>query len=165
MAVKTTRITIETESLMIVRRGKTIVTWSPVCCAEAEAMTLEGDSLGEGIPSALFSRLARSRQAPFWNPDSGPTQICLLPRSSMCLESEDAGRLPDPRPAVSKAGEGTTALPFDGGAIGAGLYCGKVAHRWDLPVMTIRQAAAFHAAINATTTDHTEKGRSTYEPV
>ena len=42
MVVKTTRITIETESLLVVRRGKTIVTWCPACCAEAEAMTLDG---------------------------------------------------------------------------------------------------------------------------
>jgi len=53
--VKTTRITIETESLLVVRRGKTIVTWCPACCAEAEAMTLEGDSFGEDLPSTLFS--------------------------------------------------------------------------------------------------------------
>ena len=53
MVVKTTRITIETESLLVVRRGKTIVTWCPACCAEAEAMTLEGTSLGD-IPSTLI---------------------------------------------------------------------------------------------------------------
>src|ERR1035441_7203004 len=63
MVVKTTRITIETESLLVVRRGKTIVTWCPACCAEAEAMTLEGTSLGD-IPSTLFKRLAGCRQAP-----------------------------------------------------------------------------------------------------
>jgi hypothetical protein len=39
-----------------------------------------------------------------------------------------------------------------------GLYCCKVALDWDLSVMTIRQAAALHTAINATTTDHAEKG-------
>ena len=31
MVAKTTRITIETESLLVVRRGKTIVAWCPVC--------------------------------------------------------------------------------------------------------------------------------------
>ncbi len=53
MVVKTTRITIETESLLIVRRGKTMVTWCPVCGADAEMMTLEGDTLGEDIRSTL----------------------------------------------------------------------------------------------------------------
>ena len=33
MVVKTTRITIETESLLVVHRGKTIVTWCPACGA------------------------------------------------------------------------------------------------------------------------------------
>ena len=54
VVVKTTRITIETESLLVVRRGKTIVTWCPACCAQAEAMTPERDSLGDSIPSALL---------------------------------------------------------------------------------------------------------------
>jgi hypothetical protein len=52
---KTTRITIETEGLLVVHSGKTFVTWCPACCAEAEAMTLKGESLGEDISSTLIS--------------------------------------------------------------------------------------------------------------
>ena len=68
MVVKTTRITIETESLLVVHRGKTIVTWCPACCADAEAMTLEGDQSWRRHPVHPLKRLVRSRQAPSLEP-------------------------------------------------------------------------------------------------
>ena len=105
MVVKTTRITIETESLLVVRRGKTIVTWCPVCCAEAEAMTLEGDSLGEDIPSTLLRDWLAAGKLHLWSPDGGPAQICLT-SLLQCFESEDARRLPTPKPTFPKTGEG-----------------------------------------------------------
>src|SRR5208282_881117 len=104
MVVKTTKITIETESLLVVRRGKTIVTWCPACCAEADAMTLEGDGLGGEIPSTLLSEWLAAGKLHFWSPDGGPALICL--RSLLeCFESEDAGKLPAPKSAESKTGE------------------------------------------------------------
>ena len=105
MVVKTTRITIETESLLVVHRGKTIVTWCPACCAEVEAMTLEGDSLGEGIPSALLRDWLATGKLHLWGPDGGPIQICL-PSLLQCFESEDARRLPGPEANAPKTGEG-----------------------------------------------------------
>ena len=74
VVVKTTRITIETESLLVVRRGKTIVTWCPACCAEVEAMTIEGDKPWRRDPFCPLKRVARHRQAPFLGPRrrSGP---------------------------------------------------------------------------------------------
>jgi hypothetical protein len=104
MVVKTTRITIETESLLIVRRGKTIVTWCPGCCAEAEVMTLDGDSLGDDIPSTLLSDWLATGRLHLWNPDSGPARICV-PSLLRCFESEDARRLPTPRPTPPKTGD------------------------------------------------------------
>ena len=106
MAVKTTRITIETESLLVVHRGKAIVARCLICCADVEAMTLEGDILGEGfIPSTLLSDWQTAGKLHFWSPDGGPTRICVTSLLG-CFESEDVDRLPNPRPAVSKAGEG-----------------------------------------------------------
>lgn len=97
MLVKTTRITIETESLLIVRRGKTIVTWCPVCCAEAEAMTLEGSSLGDDIPSTLLRDWLAAGKLHLWSADGGPDRICLT-SLFRCFEAEDARRLPTPKP-------------------------------------------------------------------
>ena len=103
--MKTTRITIETESLMVVRRGKTVVTWCPVCYAEAEAMTLEGDSLGEEIPSTLLKDWLAAGKLHLWSSNGGPDRICLT-SLLRCFESEDARRLPTPKPTPPKTGEG-----------------------------------------------------------
>jgi hypothetical protein len=105
MVVKTTRITIETESLLVVRRGKTVVTWCPVCCAEAEAMTLEGSILGDDIPSTLLSDWLAAGKLHLWSLDGGLDWICLT-SLLRCFESEDARRLPTPKPTPPKTGEG-----------------------------------------------------------
>jgi hypothetical protein len=105
VVVKTTRITIETESLLVVRRGKTIVTSCPVCCAEVEAMTVEGDRLGEGIPSALFREWLATGKLHFWGPEEGPVQICL-PSLLQCFASEDARSFQAPKRTAPKTGEG-----------------------------------------------------------
>jgi hypothetical protein len=104
MVVKTTRITIETESLLVVHRGKTVVTWCPMCCAEVEAMMLEGDRLGEDIPSALLRGWLAAGKLHFRSTDGGPTQICLK-SLVQCFESEDALRHPDPKRTFPKTGE------------------------------------------------------------
>jgi len=105
MVVKTTRITIETESLLVVRRSKTIVTWCPMCCALAEAMSLEGDSLGEDIHSALLSDWLAAGKLHLWSPDGGPAQICLK-SLLQCLEFEHARSLPNPQRTFPRTGEG-----------------------------------------------------------
>jgi hypothetical protein len=105
VVVKTTRITIETESLLVVRRGKTIVTWCPACCAEVEAMAVENDSLGEGIPSALLRQWLATGKLHFWGLDGGPFQICL-PSLLQCFASEDARSFQAPKRTAPKTGEG-----------------------------------------------------------
>jgi hypothetical protein len=105
MVVKTTRITIETESLLVVRKGKIIVTWCPACCAEAEAMALEDESLGEDIPSTLLGDWLAAGKLHLCSPDGGRAQICLK-SLLQCFQSEDARRLPDPKRTFTKTGEG-----------------------------------------------------------
>jgi hypothetical protein len=103
--VKTTRITIETESLLVVRRGKTIVTWCPVCCAEVEAMAVENDSLGDDISSDVLSQWLATGKLHFWRHGRGPLQICL-PSLLQCFASEDARSFQAPRRTAPKTGEG-----------------------------------------------------------
>ncbi len=67
-------------------------------------MALEGDSLGEDIPSTLLSELLAAGKLHLWNPDGGPARICLT-SLLRCFESEDALRLPTPKP-TPKTGEG-----------------------------------------------------------
>ena len=105
VVVKTTKITIETESLLVIRRKKTIVTWCPACCAEVEAMAVENDSLGEGIPSALLRQWLATGKLHFWGLDGGPFQICL-PSLLQCFASEDARSFQAPKRTAPKKGEG-----------------------------------------------------------
>lgn len=105
VVLKTTRITIETESLLVVRRGNTIVTWCPVCCADVETMTLAGASLGDDIPSTFLRDWLAAGKLHSWRPDGGPAQICLT-SLIQCFESEDARRLPTPKQTSPKTGDG-----------------------------------------------------------
>jgi hypothetical protein len=93
---KTTKITIETESLLFVRRGKTIVTWCSACCADVEVMMLEGESLGEDIPSTYFKDWLRTGKLHLWSPAEGPAQVCL-PSLMQCFEAAAVPKLGMPR--------------------------------------------------------------------
>ena len=104
MVVKTTRITIETESLLVVRKGKTVVTWCPVCCAQAEAMTLEDGSLGADVPSALLREWLAAGMLHLWSLDCGPAHVCLK-SLLQCFKIQDAQRLRDVQ-TDPKTGEG-----------------------------------------------------------
>lgn len=72
MAVRTTKISIETEGLLVVRQARTVVTWCPGCQAEVEVMLLEEDNpaaqLLSGLPAGTLH---------LWAPPEGPAQICL----------------------------------------------------------------------------------------
>jgi hypothetical protein len=89
---KTTRITIETESLLVVHKGKTIVTWCSACRADVEVMMLEGDSLGEGISSSYLKEWLRTGKLHLWRPAEGPVHICL-PSLFHCFEAGAGLRL------------------------------------------------------------------------
>lgn len=94
--VKTTKITIETESQIVVHRAKTVVTWCPACCAEVEAMTLTGDGLGDGIPAAFLEDWLRTGRLHLWRQAEGSAQVCL-PSLLQCFESESVPRLGTPK--------------------------------------------------------------------
>ena len=96
MVVKTTRITIETENMLVMRRGKAIVTWCPVCCADVEVMMLDGDSLGEDIPSKSLGDWLRAGKLHLWRPAEGSAQICL-PSLLQTFEAETVPRLGIPK--------------------------------------------------------------------
>jgi hypothetical protein len=96
VVVKTTRITIETEKLLVVRRGKAIVTWCPACRADVEVMMLEGDSLGEDIPSGYLRDWIRTGKLHLWRSAEGSAQICL-PSLLQCFEADAFPRLGIPK--------------------------------------------------------------------
>ena len=74
--LRTTRITIETESLMVVRRAKAVVAWCPECHAEADMITLTQDSFSEPATAAQVQRWLGISSLHLWQSAEGAVQIC-----------------------------------------------------------------------------------------
>jgi hypothetical protein len=70
MAVRTTKITIETEGLLVVRQARTVVCWCPGCQAEVDVVLLGEDT------AQLLNRLPTGTLH-IWSPSEGPVRICL----------------------------------------------------------------------------------------
>lgn len=75
--VKITKITVETESLTIIRRAKAFVAWCPDCRAEVEVLTLEPDGSAGGISSSQLRGWLATDRLHFWQPPAGQVQVCL----------------------------------------------------------------------------------------
>lgn len=99
MITRTTKITIETEGLVVVRQGRTVVTWCPACQAEVEVMLCEDTSVAQllgGIPAGSLH---------VWRPEGSSTQICL-PSLLRLSQSTEAQQLRIPERMLTKEGEG-----------------------------------------------------------
>jgi hypothetical protein len=77
VAVKTTRITVETETLIIVHRAKAALDWCPDCRAEVDVITLDRDSLFELATTAQIHEWQSTGKLHLWQPAHGLTRICV----------------------------------------------------------------------------------------
>ncbi len=77
VAVKTTRITVETETLIIVRRAKATFAWCPDCRAEVDVITLDQDSLIESATAAQIHEWHSTGKLHLWQPAHGLARICV----------------------------------------------------------------------------------------
>jgi hypothetical protein len=77
VVAKTTRITVETETLIIVRRAKAILAWCPDCRAEVDVITLDHDSLIESATAAQIHEWQRTGKLHLWQPAHGLARICV----------------------------------------------------------------------------------------
>lgn len=86
-----TRITVETETLTIVRRGLLERAWCPACGAETDVIRLTHQSLAD---SATAPQLRRWADIGKLHLQTGGNleQVCL-PSLLQCLECEEADRL------------------------------------------------------------------------
>ena len=92
MTTKTTRITLETETLLVIRRAKPILAWCPDCRDEVDVITLDNDTLAEPITAAEFQEWLGSSKLHFWQTADGQDQICL-PSLYRCFELETAQKI------------------------------------------------------------------------
>jgi hypothetical protein len=77
MTTKTTRITVETETLLLIRRAKALLAWCPGCRAEVDVITLDDDTLAELVTAAQIQAWLGTSKLHFWRTADGPIQICL----------------------------------------------------------------------------------------
>lgn len=87
MVVKTTRITVETETLIIIRRTRTALAWCPDCRAEVETINVS-ESLAEPAAAAQLKEWLDTGKLHMWQPVDGPAQICLISLLH-CFEPEE----------------------------------------------------------------------------
>ena len=74
-AVRATRITVETETLVIVRREKAILAWCPDCLAEVDVIAL--DKLTEPVTAAQIHEWFGANDLHFWQMAEGSVLICV----------------------------------------------------------------------------------------
>ncbi len=89
MSVRTTRITVETETITIVRRARVDLGWCPHCGCEADVICVGESGLIDPATAVQIDRWRRTNQLHLWQSSDGPMQICV--KSLMrCIEDDDA---------------------------------------------------------------------------
>lgn len=86
--MKTTRITVETETMTIVRRARVVLAWCPDCRAEVEVIRLESDNPEEPTTAAQLQESLGTGKPHLWQPAIGPAQICVTSLLH-CFETAD----------------------------------------------------------------------------
>lgn len=77
MVLRTTRITVETDTLLIVRRARATVAWCPQCSARVDIITFDPDSLAEPATSAELERWINTGKLHLWHSSEGTVQVCV----------------------------------------------------------------------------------------
>lgn len=77
MGQKTTRITVETDTLLVIRRAKAALAWCPGCCAEVDVITLTPDSFAEPATAAQVEQWFGTGKLHLWHTAEGAVQICV----------------------------------------------------------------------------------------
>lgn len=89
---RTVKVTVETDTVMVVRHASTVPAWCPRCEVEVDVIGLESDGLAEPAATAQIQEWLDTGALHHWQPPGGPTQICL---SSMlrCFEQDGIPRM------------------------------------------------------------------------
>jgi hypothetical protein len=99
MITRTTKITIETEGMLVVRQGRTVVTWCPKCQAEVEVMLCDDSSITQLLGGIHAGSLH------VWRPAGSSTQICL-PSLLQLSQSSEVQQPHIPERTLPNKGEG-----------------------------------------------------------
>ncbi len=77
MVLRTTRITVETDTFIVVRRAKATVAWCPGCGAQVDVIRLTHDSVAEPATSAELERWMSTGKLHLWHSPEGAVQVCV----------------------------------------------------------------------------------------
>ena len=75
--LRTTRITVETDTFLVVRRATAALAWCPACCAEVDVITLAEDSVLDPATSAQMEAWLGTGELHLWRSGEGAVQICM----------------------------------------------------------------------------------------
>ncbi len=94
MVFRTTRITIETESLTIVRHVKAASAWCPECQAEVDVISLPATSLSDPETAPQMNALINNRGVHVWDSPQGNVHICMFSLLRSSTSPEELDRVP-----------------------------------------------------------------------
>ena len=83
---KTIRMTVDIETLMIIRRAKTVVAWCPDCRGEVAVISVNIDGPTDAAAAQIREWL-HTGALHWWRPTNGPVQVCV-PSLLQCFESQ-----------------------------------------------------------------------------
>jgi hypothetical protein len=75
--VKTTRITVETEQILIINRAKRVVIWCPLCSREGEFIFLDSAAFAEPTLAVQIEKWQTAGGLHLWKQENGLIRICL----------------------------------------------------------------------------------------
>lgn len=93
-----TRITVETETLTIIRRATTAMGWCPDCRAEVQLIALDNEWPADPATATQLQHWLRTGKLHLWQTANGPAQLCIQ-SLLQCFEWQEArgsnGNAPD----------------------------------------------------------------------
>jgi hypothetical protein len=75
--LRTTRITVETDTFLVVREAKAALAWCPDCGAEVDVITVTRDSTSDPATAAELERWLQTGDLHLWHVAEGAVQICV----------------------------------------------------------------------------------------
>ena len=92
MVRRTTRITVETDTFLVVRRAKAALAWCPDCSTEVDAITLTRDSISDPATAAQVEAWLRTGNLHIWHSAEEAVQICVTSLLRCSAQEEVEGR-------------------------------------------------------------------------
>jgi len=77
MVQKSIRITVETDTLLVVHRANAVSTWCPRCGSKVDAITLTPDSFAEPAAAAEMQQWLAAGKLHLWHSQEGAVQVCV----------------------------------------------------------------------------------------